>query len=56
VLFEREKPDGIPHGFAENYAPVRIPNVKTDNKTYRNLLLPVKITGADEIGLFGEFL
>jgi hypothetical protein len=60
VLFEREKPsDDIksPHGFAENYVKVTLPGVKlSPDETYKNRILPVKITGVYGDGVVGEEL
>jgi threonylcarbamoyladenosine tRNA methylthiotransferase MtaB len=48
VLFEKEKTDGIPNGYTENYTYVKLDEHKTGKKTMRNELLKVRITGAEE--------
>jgi threonylcarbamoyladenosine tRNA methylthiotransferase MtaB len=48
VLFEKEKTDGIPNGYTENYTYVKLDEHKTEKKTMRNELLKVRITGAEE--------
>jgi threonylcarbamoyladenosine tRNA methylthiotransferase MtaB len=58
VLFEREKPgDFYPHGFAENYVRVSLPNVKpAPGETYRNRLLAVKVTGVLNGAVLGKIV
>jgi hypothetical protein len=56
VLFEREKPGDIhPHGFAENYVKVSLPDIKlAPGETYRNRLLEVRVVGICGEGVLGE--
>jgi threonylcarbamoyladenosine tRNA methylthiotransferase MtaB len=46
VLFEKEKTDGIPNGYTENYTFIKL--CESSNRSMRNELHKVKITGADE--------
>ena len=55
VLFEREKSDGIPHGYTENYTPVKIFTKKLD-KSLRNQLFYVRIIRLEFDYCVGEFI
>ncbi|MCM1380776.1 MAG: hypothetical protein NC192_02475, partial [Muribaculaceae bacterium] len=47
VLFEREKSDGLPHGYTPNYTPVKI-LTKCSEKSLRNSIFYVKIVSAEK--------
>lgn len=55
VLFEREKSDGIPHGFTPNYTYIKI-LTKNSDKSLRNLLFYVKIVELGKDCCIGEIL
>ena len=55
VLFEREKSDGIHHGFTPNYTHIKI-LTKNSDKSLRNLLFYVKIVELGKDCCFGEIL
>lgn len=55
VLFEREKNDGIPHGFTPNYTYIKI-LTKNSDKSLRNLLFYVKIVELGKDCCIGEIL
>ncbi len=55
VLFEREKSDGIHHGFTPNYTHIKI-LTKNSDKSLRNLLFYVKIVELGKDCCIGEIL
>lgn len=55
VLFEREKSDGIHHGYTPNYTPVKI-LTKYSDKSLRNLIFYVKIVSVENDFCIGEIL
>ncbi len=55
VLFEREKSDGIHHGFTPNYTHIKI-LTKNSDKSLRNLLFYVKIIELGKDCCIGEIL
>lgn len=55
VLFEREKSDGVPHGYTPNYTQVKI-SKKNHNISLRNSIFYVKITGIDNDCCLGEII
>lgn len=55
VLFEREKSDGIPHGYTPNYTQVKI-SKKNHNISLRNSIFYVKIIGIDNDCCLGEII
>ncbi|MBQ5317615.1 MAG: tRNA (N(6)-L-threonylcarbamoyladenosine(37)-C(2))-methylthiotransferase MtaB [Oscillospiraceae bacterium] len=55
VLFEREKSDGIHHGFTPNYTHIKI-LTKNSDKSLRNLLFYVKILELGKDCCIGEIL
>ena len=55
VLFEREKSDGIHHGFTPNYTQVKI-LTKNSDKSLRNQLFYVKIIELGKDCCIGEIL
>ena len=55
VLFEREKEDGIHHGYTPNYTKVKI-LTKYSDKSLRNRIFYVKIIGSEKDCCIGEIL
>jgi len=55
VLFEREKNDGLHHGYTPNYTPVKILK-KFSNNSLRNRIFYVKIVGLGKDHCIGEIL
>ena len=55
VLFEREKSDGIPHGYTPNYTPVKI-FTKILDKSLRNEIFYVKIIKLEHDYCVGEII
>ena len=55
VLFEREKSDGIHHGYAPNYTHIKI-LTKNSEKSLRKMIFYVKIDKIGENCCFGEIL
>ncbi|MDE6595136.1 MAG: TRAM domain-containing protein, partial [Oscillospiraceae bacterium] len=55
VLFEREKSDGIHHGYTPNYTPVKI-LTKYSDKSLRNSIFYVKIVSVENDFCIGEIL
>lgn len=55
VLFEREKSDGISHGYTPNYTQVKI-SKKNHNISLRNSIFYVKIIGIDNDCCLGEII
>lgn len=55
VLFEREKSDVFPRGYAPNYTPVKI-LTKCSDKILRNRIFYVKIIGAEKNYCIGEII
>ncbi len=55
VLFEREKSDGVPHGYTPNYTQVKI-SKKNHNISLRNSIFYVKIIGIDNDCCLGEII
>lgn len=55
VLFEREKSDGVPHGYTPNYTQVKI-SKKNHNISLRNSIFYVKIIRIDNDCCLGEII
>ena len=55
VLFEREKSDGMPHGYTPNYTQVKI-SKKNHNISLRNSIFYVKIIGIGNDCCLGEII
>lgn len=55
VLFEREKTDGIHHGYTPNYTPVKI-LTKYSDKSLRNSIFYVKIVSVEKDFCIGEIV
>lgn len=55
VLFEREKADGLHHGYTPNYTPVKI-LTKYSDKSLRNSIFYVKIVSVEKNFCIGEIV
>ena len=55
VLFEREKADGLHHGYTPNYTPVKI-LTKYSDKSLRNSIFYVKIVSVEKDFCIGEIV